>query len=121
MAGVRTPLRQFASCVLVDSDDTLDSIFSSDMAIENMLHKELVLELTQEEYEDLVQESVVGKSNTLESYLSLKSSKQQYEAVLKMGSEVEVQQYISQSGIKKSKTLLSSKITKARKITELGS
>ena len=33
MAGVRTPLRQFASCVLVDSDDTLDSLFSSDMAI----------------------------------------------------------------------------------------
>ena len=33
MAGVRTPLRQFASCVLVDSDDTLQSIFSSDMAI----------------------------------------------------------------------------------------
>ena len=33
MAGVRTPLRQFASCVLVDSNDSLDSIFSSDMAI----------------------------------------------------------------------------------------
>ena len=33
MAGVRTPLRQFASCVLVDADDTLNSIFSSDMAI----------------------------------------------------------------------------------------
>ena len=33
MAGVRTPLRQFASCVLVDVDDTLDSIFASDMAI----------------------------------------------------------------------------------------
>jgi len=33
MSGVRTPLRQFASCVLVDSDDTLDSIFSSDLAI----------------------------------------------------------------------------------------
>ena len=33
MAGVRTPVRQFASCVLVDSDDTLDSIFASDMAI----------------------------------------------------------------------------------------
>ena len=33
MAGVRTPLRQFASCVLVDVDDTLDSIFSSDMDI----------------------------------------------------------------------------------------
>ena len=33
MAGVRTPIRQFASCVLVDTDDTLQSIFSSDMAI----------------------------------------------------------------------------------------
>ena len=33
MGGVRTPIRQFASCVLVDIDDTLDSIFSSDMAI----------------------------------------------------------------------------------------
>jgi len=33
MAGVRTPLRQFASCVLIDVDDTLDSIFTSDMAI----------------------------------------------------------------------------------------
>lgn len=33
LAGVRTPLRQFASCVLIDSNDTLDSIFSSDMAV----------------------------------------------------------------------------------------
>jgi len=33
MAGVRTPIRQFASCVLVDIDDSLDSIFSSDMAV----------------------------------------------------------------------------------------
>jgi len=33
MAGVRTPVRQFASCVLVDANDTLDSIFASDMAI----------------------------------------------------------------------------------------
>ena len=33
MGGVRTPIRQFASCVLVDVDDSLDSIFSSDMAI----------------------------------------------------------------------------------------
>ena len=33
MAGVRTPIRQYASCVLVDSDDTLPSIFSSDMAV----------------------------------------------------------------------------------------
>lgn len=33
MAGVRTPLKQFASCTLIDIDDSLDSIFSSDMAI----------------------------------------------------------------------------------------
>ena len=33
MAGVRTPLRQYASCVLVDSGDSLPSIFTSDMAI----------------------------------------------------------------------------------------
>ena len=33
MAGVRTPIRQFASCVLVDSDDTLPASFPSDMAI----------------------------------------------------------------------------------------
>jgi ribonucleoside-diphosphate reductase alpha chain len=33
MGGVRTPLRQFASCVLVDIDDTLPSIESGDSAI----------------------------------------------------------------------------------------
>jgi ribonucleoside-diphosphate reductase alpha chain len=33
MAGVRTPMRQYASCVLVDVNDTLPSIFSSDMAV----------------------------------------------------------------------------------------
>ena len=33
MAGVRTPIRQFASCVLVDVDDTLSSIFSCNSAI----------------------------------------------------------------------------------------
>ena len=33
MSGVRTPIRQYASCVLIDADDSLDSIFASDMAI----------------------------------------------------------------------------------------
>jgi len=33
MAGVRTPVKQYASCVLVDIDDTLPSIFTGDMAI----------------------------------------------------------------------------------------
>ena len=33
MAGVRTIVKQYASCVLVDIDDTLPSIFTGDMAI----------------------------------------------------------------------------------------
>ena len=33
MAGVRTPIRQYASCVLIDIDDSIDSIFASDMAV----------------------------------------------------------------------------------------
>lgn len=33
LAGVRTPIRQFASCVLVDVGDSLDSIFSSNTAV----------------------------------------------------------------------------------------
>lgn len=33
MAGVRTPLRQFSSCVLIDSDDSLDSINAAASAI----------------------------------------------------------------------------------------
>ena len=35
-AGVRTYVRQFASCVLVDVDDALNSIFNSDGAIDIM-------------------------------------------------------------------------------------
>ena len=38
-ANVRTPIRQYASYVLVDVDDTLTSIFSSDMPLVIMLHK----------------------------------------------------------------------------------
>ncbi len=33
MAGVRTPRRQFASCCLIDIDDTLDSIMNSNSAV----------------------------------------------------------------------------------------
>lgn len=33
MAGVRSPVRQFASCTLIDVDDTLDSIIASDGAM----------------------------------------------------------------------------------------
>lgn len=33
LAGVRTPNRQYSSCVLIDVNDSLDGIFSSDVAI----------------------------------------------------------------------------------------
>jgi len=33
MAGVRTPTRQFSSCVLIETDDDLDSISASSAAI----------------------------------------------------------------------------------------
>ncbi len=39
MAGVRTPTRQFSSCVLIESDDTLDSINGSAAAIVNYVSK----------------------------------------------------------------------------------
>ena len=33
MAGVRTPTRQYSSCVLIDVDDSLDSIYNSNTAV----------------------------------------------------------------------------------------
>lgn len=39
MAGVRTPTRQFSSCVLIESGDTLDSINASSAAIVNYVSK----------------------------------------------------------------------------------
>ena len=73
MAGVRTPIRQFASCVLVDSDDTLDSIFSSDMAIgKYVAQRGWVLVLTRVESEGSTVKSVVEKFNTQVSSPSLK-------------------------------------------------
>jgi ribonucleoside-diphosphate reductase alpha chain len=77
MAGVRTPLRQFASCVLVDVDDSLDSIFSSDMAIGRYVAQRAVLSP------------------------SLKSLNQLYDAVHKTASEVVLLQFTFLSGTKK--------------------
>ena len=65
MAGVRTPLRQYASCVLVDIDDTLDSIFSSDMAIgKYVAQRALVSVSTQVESVASTLKSGVEKFNT---------------------------------------------------------
>ncbi|BCU95324.1 MAG: hypothetical protein CM15mV8_1680 [Caudoviricetes sp.] len=40
MAGVRTTIKQYASCVLVDVDDTLPVSFQVIWQLVDMLHKE---------------------------------------------------------------------------------
>ncbi len=39
VAGVRTPTRQYSSCVLIDVDDDLDSIFNSNSAVGKYISK----------------------------------------------------------------------------------
>ena len=111
-AGVRTPLRQFASCVLVDIDDTLDSIFSSDMAIASTLHKGLVSALTQVESEASTLKSEVERFSTQVLSPSLKSLNQLSDAALKTGSEVGQRLSTFLSGIRKSETSSSYKNNK---------
>ena len=107
----------FSLTQMIPSIQSLRVIWQSD----DMSHKELELELTQEEYEDLVLKYEVEKFNIRELSHFLRNLKQRLEVAPKTESEVEVQQSISQSGTKKSKISLSSKIIKARKTIELGS
>ena len=72
MGGVRTPIRQFASCVLVDIDDTLDSIFSSDMPLVVMSHKGPASVSTQVASVGSTVKSGVEKFNTQALYRSSK-------------------------------------------------
>ena len=119
MAGVRTPIRQFASCVLVDIDDTLDSIFSSDMdLLANMSHRGLVSVLTQVESGESILKSVGEKFSTQVLSPSSKNLKQLFVAVRR--TVLEEDQLLSTflSGIRKSKTSSSSKTTKEQKTTE---
>ena len=60
--GVRTPIRQYASCVLVDVDDTLPSIFSSDMAIGNYVAQRANIGINAAESEGLTPELEAVKS-----------------------------------------------------------
>jgi ribonucleoside-diphosphate reductase alpha chain len=92
MAGVRTPLRQFASCVLVDVDDSLDSIFSSDMAIGRYVAQRAGISTLKSEAE---------RYNTQVLSPSLKSLNQLYDAVHKTASEVVLLQFTFLSGTKK--------------------
>jgi ribonucleoside-diphosphate reductase alpha chain len=92
MAGVRTPLRQFASCVLVDVDDTLDSI---------TLHKGRESVSTQAESVASTVRSEVEKYNTQVLYHSLKSLNRLSDAVHRMEFVVAQRLSTSQSGTKK--------------------
>ena len=105
MAGVRTPLRQFASCVLVDVDDSLDSIFTSDMSLlGDMLLKGQASVSTQVESVASTVKSEAEKFNTQVLYRSLKSLNRLSDAVHRMEFVVLQQLSTSQSGTKKSKT-----------------
>ena len=89
------------SCVLVDVDDTLDSIFSSDMAISTTLLKGRELVSTQVESVGSTVKSVGEKFNTQALYLSSKSLKALSDAALRMALEVDQQLSTSPSGTKK--------------------
>ena len=105
MAGVRTPLRQFANCVLVDVDDTLDSIFSSDMDLSgDMLLKGRASVSTQAESVASTVKSEAEKFNTQVLYHSLKSLNRLSDAVHRMEFVVDQRLSTSQSGTRKSKT-----------------
>ena len=103
MGGVRTPIRQFASCVLVDIDDTLDSIFSSDMKSVAMSLKAGIGINAAASVGSTVK-SGVEKFNTRVLYRSSKSLKQLSDVALKMALEVDQRLSTSQSGTKKSET-----------------
>ena len=120
MAGVRTPLKQFASCVLVDTGDSLGSIFSSDMAIGRYVAQRAGIRINAGRIRGIGSKSEAAKCNTQELSHSLKSLKAQLDVVHKTVSEVEAQLYTSLYGTKKSKISLSSKIIKALKTTVLG-
>ena len=101
MGGVRTPIRQFASCVLVDIDDTLDSIFTSDMAIGRYVAQRRGIGINAVGSVGSTVKSGVEKFNTQVLYRSSKSLKQLSDVALKMALEVDQRLSTSQSGTKK--------------------
>ena len=112
------------SCVLVDIDDSLDSIFSySDMAIGKYVAQRAGIGINAgQNQRDQQLESVAAKYNTQEWSPFLKKFESQLSgAALKTGSEVVQQLSTFLSGTKKSETSSSSKTTKEPKTTELES
>ena len=103
MAGVRTPLRQFAKHVLVDVDDTLDSIFTSDM------HRQICctkgdIGINAGRIRGINSKIRGGEVQHTGVVPFLKNLRALSDAALKMAFEVEAQLSTSQSGTKKSKT-----------------
>ena len=104
MGGVRTPIRQFASCVLVDIDDTLDSIFSSDMAIGRYVAQRAGIGINAGRIRGINAKIRGGEvQHTQVLSRSLKSLRQLSDAVRKMASDVDQRLSTSRSGNKKSK------------------
>ena len=109
---------QFASCVLVDVDDTLNSIFNSDSAIGYYVSQRAGIGINAGRIRGINAKIRGGEVQHTGVVLSSKSSKQLYDAVHRMASEVVQQLRTFLSGIKKSTTSLYSKITKGQKTTE---
>ena len=101
MGGVRTPLRQFASCVLVDIDDTLDSIFSSDMAIGKCVAQRAGIGINAGRIRGINSKIRGGEVQHTGLYLFSKSLKVLSDAALKTALEVDQQLSTSPSGTKK--------------------
>ena len=101
MAGVRTPLRQFASCVLVDVDDTIDSIFSSDMAIGYYVAQRAGIGINAGRIRGINAKIRGGEVQHTGVVPFLKSLKALSDAALKMALEVDQRLSTSPSGIKK--------------------
>ena len=114
MAGVRTPLRQYASCVLVDVDDSLDSIFSSDMAIGRYVAQRAGIGINAGRIRGINVKSEAEKFNTQVLYHSPKIEST-VSAVHKMEYESAQRLSTSQSGTKKSKTSSSLRTIKVQK------
>ena len=104
MAGVRTPLRQFASCVLVDVDDTLDSIFSSDMAIGKYVAQRAGIGINAGRIRGINSKIRGGEVQHTGVVPFLKSLKALSDAAHKTASEVVLLQFTFLSGTSKSKT-----------------
>ena len=101
MAGVRTTLRQFASCVLVDSDDTLDSIFSSDMAIGRYVAQRAGIGINAGRIRGVNSKIRGGEVVAHRCYsIPQKNLRALSDAALKMAYEVEARLSTSQSGTK---------------------